>query len=65
MFVVAFMAQLAVKALNVGVLCRLARLNQQGRDAVFIGPLIESFAGKLRALVCANRLRPLRSLTSE
>ena len=53
----AFIPQLAVEALYVGVLGRLARLNQQRRDAMFISPLIERPAVKLRSLIGTNRFR--------
>ncbi len=57
MFVQVLVPQLSVEAFTVGILCPLARLNQQWRDAVFIGPLIESLASKLRSLIRAKHLR--------
>ena len=56
-FIQTLIPKLAVEALNVRVLRRLSRLNQQGCDAVLVGPLIEDLAGKLRPLIGAHCFR--------
>ena len=56
-FVEAFVAELAVEALDVGVLGRLAGLDQQQLYAVGLRPLVQRSAGELRPLVGADRRR--------
>ncbi len=51
MFVEAFIAHGAVEALDEGVLDRFARLDKGQVDSVLVGPSVEVFAGKLRAII--------------
>ena len=53
----ALVAELAVEALDVGVLRRLAGLDQAQLDAALVGPLVERPARELRPLVGPDRLR--------
>ncbi len=50
-FVEAFVAELAVEALDVGVLGRLSRSDEVMLDPVLMGPAFEGQAGKLRSVV--------------
>jgi len=54
MLVKAFVPKFAVEALNVGVLCRLAWLDQLQLYALSIGPFVESFVSELWDLVCTD-----------
>ena len=49
----ALVAEFAVKRLDIGILRRLARLNQFQGDAVGVGPLVERAAREFRPLVRA------------
>ena len=55
MLVEAFVAELAVEALDVAVLHWPARFNEPVLDAVSLGPSDEGAAGELRAVVGADR----------
>ena len=57
MLVQALVAELAVEALDVSVLCRLAWFDQLVIDAVLLRPSDECAAGELQSVVGANRLR--------
>jgi hypothetical protein len=61
-FVQALVAELAVEAPHVCVLCRLACLDQPQRHAVAVGPAVERVGGELRALVGPDHLRQAAEL---
>jgi len=47
----AFIPKLAVEALNISVLNRLARLNESQLDAVLVSPEIKGLADELRSVI--------------
>lgn len=61
MLVEAFVAELAVEALDVAVLHKPARLDQQVLDAMLLRPCDEGPAGELRTVVRAHRPRVWRT----
>jgi hypothetical protein len=58
----ALVAELAVEALHVCGLRRLACLNQPQRHAIAVGPAVERVAGELWGLVGPNHLRQAAEL---
>ena len=56
-FIQTLIPKFAVEALDVGILGRFSRLNQQRWDTVLVRPLIEDLAGKLRPLIGAHCIR--------
>ena len=56
-FIQAFLAQVRIEALDVGVLDRLARFDKLQPYAMFVGPLVERSAAQLGTVVGLNHQR--------
>jgi len=57
MHIQAVLSELAIERFNIGILCRLAWLNELQLDAVFFSPEKHSLAREFRAIVADNLFR--------